>query len=111
MHAKTYVFDRKRIFIGSMNLDPRSIALNTEIGVYCESAAAAEHVAAGIGTNIDRIAWRVDLQDEGNGSTRMVWIDTDAHGNAMVLRSEPDVSVLQRAGIWMLGILPIESQL
>ncbi|WP_248323744.1 phospholipase D family protein [Caballeronia sp. Sq4a] len=111
LHAKTYVFDRKRIFIGSMNLDPRSIELNTEIGVYCESAAAAEQVADGIGTNIDRIAWRVELQDNGNGGTRMVWIDTDANGKTTLLESEPGVSALKRAGIWMLGILPIESQL
>ncbi|MFM0322610.1 phospholipase D family protein [Caballeronia glebae] len=111
LHAKTYVFDRKRIFIGSMNLDPRSVELNTEIGVYCESTAAAEQVADGIGTNIDRIAWRVELRDDGNGGTRMVWIDTDANGNTTVLDSEPGVSAFKRAGIWMLGLLPIESQL
>jgi putative cardiolipin synthase len=111
LHAKTYVFDRKRIFIGSMNLDPRSVELNTEIGVYCDSADAAEYVTDGIGTNIDRIAWRVELHDDGNGGKRMVWIDTDANGNTTELDSEPDVSALKRAGIWMLGILPIESQL
>ncbi len=111
LHAKTYVFDRKRIFIGSMNLDPRSVELNTEIGVYCDSADAAEYVTDGIGTNIDRIAWRVELHDDGNGGKRMVWIDTDANGNTTELDSEPDVPALKRAGIWMLGILPIESQL
>jgi putative cardiolipin synthase len=111
LHAKTYVFDRTRIFIGSMNLDPRSVELNTEIGVYCESAEAAAQVADGIGTNIDRIAWRVELHDDGNGGTRMVWIDTDANGNTTELDSEPGVSAFKRAGIWMLGILPIESQL
>ncbi|WP_321797935.1 phospholipase D family protein [Caballeronia sp. J97] len=111
LHAKTYVFDRKRIFIGSMNLDPRSVELNTEIGVYCESEAAAVQVADGIGTNIDRIAWRVELRDDGNGGTRMVWIDTDGNGNTTELDSEPGVSAFKRAGIWILGILPIESQL
>ncbi|SAK54846.1 phospholipase D/transphosphatidylase [Caballeronia fortuita] len=111
LHAKTYVFDRKRIFIGSMNLDPRSVQLNTEIGVYCESTAAAVQVADGIGMNIDRIAWRVELRDDGNGRTRMVWIDTDANGNTTELDSEPGVSAFRRAGIWMLGLLPIESQL
>jgi putative cardiolipin synthase len=111
LHAKTYVFDRTRIFIGSMNLDPRSVQLNTEIGVYCESSDAAQQVADGIGKNIDRIAWRVELRDDGTGSKRMVWIDTDANGNTTELTSEPDVSALKRAGVWMLGILPIESQL
>jgi putative cardiolipin synthase len=111
LHAKTYVFDRKRIFIGSMNLDPRSVQLNTEIGVYCESAAAAVEVADGIGANIDRIAWRVELREDASGATRMVWVDTDANGNTTELDSEPGVSAWKRAGIWMLGILPIESQL
>lgn len=106
LHAKTYVFDRKRIFIGSMNLDPRSVQLNTEIGVYCESAQAADQVADGIEKNIDRIAWRVTLRSE-----KMVWIDTDANGHETVLDSEPGVSVWKRTGVWMLGILPIESQL
>jgi cardiolipin synthase C len=111
LHAKTYVFDRKRIFIGSMNLDPRSLELNTEIGVYCESADAAAQVADGIGKNIDRIAWRVALRDAHDGRARMVWIDTDASGHTTELNSEPDVSTLKRFGIWILGILPIESQL
>ncbi|MDR5740446.1 MULTISPECIES: phospholipase D family protein [unclassified Caballeronia] len=111
LHAKTYVFDRERIFIGSMNLDPRSVELNTEIGVYCESAAAAREVADGIGMKIDRIAWRVELQANGDGSQHMVWIDTDADGTTKTLEHEPDVSSFKRATIWMLGILPIESQL
>ncbi|MEZ2353025.1 phospholipase D family protein [Caballeronia sp. RCC_10] len=111
LHAKTYVFDRERIFIGSMNLDPRSVELNTEIGVYCESAAAAQQVADGIGMRIDRIAWRVEMKPNAGGGQRMVWIDTDDKGATTTLESEPGVSALKRATIWMLGILPIESQL
>jgi cardiolipin synthase C len=33
LHAKALVFDRKSVFIDSFNLNPRSTALNTEIGV------------------------------------------------------------------------------
>ena len=33
LHAKVFVFDRARVFIGSMNLDQRSFYLNTEIGL------------------------------------------------------------------------------
>jgi len=64
LHAKTYVFDRSNIFIGSMNLDPRSIVLNTEIGVYCKSEALAMQVVDGIEANLDRIAWRVEQRIE-----------------------------------------------
>jgi phosphatidylserine/phosphatidylglycerophosphate/cardiolipin synthase-like enzyme len=33
IHTKSFVFDRKQVFIGSLNLDPRSKLHNTEIGV------------------------------------------------------------------------------
>jgi putative cardiolipin synthase len=111
LHAKTYVFDRHSIFIGSMNLDPRSVELNTEIGVYCESAAAAAQVADTLEPQLDRIAWRLELRPNPNGTSSIVWIDTAPDGSVKVLDSEPDVSALRKAGIWFLGILPIESQL
>ena len=41
LHAKSLVFDRKSVFIGSFNLDPRSTALNTEIGVMIDSPEIA----------------------------------------------------------------------
>ncbi|GAB2912925.1 phospholipase D family protein [Paraburkholderia jirisanensis] len=111
LHAKTYVFDRKRIFIGSMNLDPRSIELNTEIGVLCESGAAAAAVADGVEQQLAQAAWRVEQRTDANGASRIVWIDTDANGNATELDTEPGVSAWRRTGIWFLGLLPVESQL
>jgi putative cardiolipin synthase len=45
LHAKTFVFDRRAVFIGSLNLDPRSTQLNTEIGVVCESEPLAHLLA------------------------------------------------------------------
>ena len=61
LHAKTFVFDRRAVFIGSLNLDPRSIQLNTEIGLVCESAPLAEDLAGTIEQNLDKIAWRLEL--------------------------------------------------
>jgi putative cardiolipin synthase len=110
LHAKTYVFDKSSIFIGSMNLDPRSITLNTEIGVYCESDALASQVVDGLEPKLDQIAWRLEERSDANGSKRIVWIDTDANGKETEL-DEPDVSGLKRVGIWFLGLLPIESEL
>ena len=40
------VFDRKDVFIGSMNLDPRSGDINTEAGLYIESPELAAQVIA-----------------------------------------------------------------
>jgi putative cardiolipin synthase len=36
LHAKGMVFDRQSVWIGSFNLDPRSIGLNTEVGVMID---------------------------------------------------------------------------
>ncbi|WVM93241.1 phospholipase D-like domain-containing protein [Halopseudomonas pachastrellae] len=44
LHAKTFVFDRKSAFVGSVNLDPRSIKLNTEVGVLIENEELAQEM-------------------------------------------------------------------
>lgn len=111
LHAKTYVFDRQTIFIGSMNLDPRSTTLNTEIGVLCESQAAAGQVVDGVEPKLDQIAWRVEQRADANGNTRIVWIETAADGTTKELDTEPGVSGMRRTTIWFLSLLPIESQL
>jgi cardiolipin synthase C len=111
LHAKTYVFDRQSVFIGSMNLDPRSGKLNTEIGVLCNSPAIAGQVIDDVEPHLDVVAWRVEQRTDANGKTRIVWIDTAEDGTVKELDSEPDVSFMRRASIWFLGLLPIESQL
>ena len=46
LHAKLFVFDRKKLFIGSMNFDQRSRHLNTEIGLIIDSPELAQQMAA-----------------------------------------------------------------
>lgn len=46
LHGKTFVFDRSCVFIGSVNLDPRSLEQNTEVGVLVRSPELAGEVAA-----------------------------------------------------------------
>ncbi len=45
LHTKAMVFDRKDVFVGSFNLDPRSSLINTEAGLYVESPELAAMVA------------------------------------------------------------------
>ena len=45
LHAKLYVFDRKSLFVGSLNFDQRSKHLNTEIGLLVDSPPMAEGAA------------------------------------------------------------------
>lgn len=44
-HAKTFVVDRARVFVGSFNFDPRSARLNTELGFVIESRTMAQAIA------------------------------------------------------------------
>src|SRR5204862_6381088 len=46
LHAKRYVFDDQRVFIGSANFDRRSFKVNTEIGLLIESPDLARQIRA-----------------------------------------------------------------
>jgi putative cardiolipin synthase len=37
VHAKSFVFDKKDVVIGTFNFDPRSANLNTEMTISCEN--------------------------------------------------------------------------
>jgi putative cardiolipin synthase len=110
LHAKTFVFDRRAVFIGSLNLDPRSIQLNTEIGVVCESASLGAELAAGIESKLESVAWRLERVVDGSGSARINWVERDGGGERRHV-DEPGVTPWRRVSIWFLGLLPIESQL
>ncbi len=110
LHAKSYMADAQTIFVGSMNLDPRSVALNTEMGLVIESATLGSHMHEGLVARLPEIAYHVELDTSANPKGRLVWV-TQEHGQAVRYTSEPGMSpwdsflrTLQRA-------LPIENQL
>ena len=73
LHAKSFVFDRSRIFIGSLNLDPRAVVHNTEIGVVFESIEIGSGMGAWFDDNIDRLAFRLVLEKDKNGTSHILW--------------------------------------
>jgi cardiolipin synthase C len=84
--------------------------LNTEIGVYCQSPVIASQVVDGIEPLLARIAWHVQLHEDSNGTSRLVWIQTADDGTVTKFDKEPEASTMRRVEIWFLGLLPIESQ-
>jgi phosphatidylserine/phosphatidylglycerophosphate/cardiolipin synthase-like enzyme len=46
LHAKAVVVDGRVAFVGTLNLDPRSIRLNTEMGIVFDSTALSAQLAA-----------------------------------------------------------------
>ncbi|MBL8701131.1 MAG: phospholipase D family protein [Alphaproteobacteria bacterium] len=66
LHAKAIVVDRTRLYIGSMNLDPRSQYLNSETGVVVESPTLAQELAAIIARDSEPAnAWRLTVTADG----------------------------------------------
>ena len=98
LHAKLVVIDRKKIFVGSMNLDPRSAAINTELGAVIDSPQLARELLRVI--DIDRLqsAYRMRLRKEGKG---VEWTHVDGDKET-VLTSEPDASTWLRFKMWLL---------
>lgn len=117
LHSKTILIDGRVVYIGSMNLDPRSVVINTEIGLVVESPELGARVAAFLAEGRrPGIAWRVRLRGDvdprapANLARQLVWIEESPAGTRL-RRSEP------RAGPWrklkskLLGLLPISGQL
>ncbi len=66
LHSKCAVADRRYVFIGSMNMDPRSRQINTEMGAMVDSPGLAEELAAIIERNMTGAnAWHVQLDENG----------------------------------------------
>ena len=106
LHAKTFVFDRRKLFVGSFNLDPRSAEINTELGVLFESSTLAAGVAQGVFGGLPQAAWSVQ-RDSASG--RISWVD-EAEGGERY-DSEPQTSWLRRFGVDLLKWLPIDALL
>ncbi|MCY1297750.1 Cardiolipin synthase C [compost metagenome] len=67
LHSKGMVVDRERVYIGSMNFDPRSAALNTEMGVVVTSPGLADDLVAVIRRDMQPAnSWRVALDADGS---------------------------------------------
>jgi putative cardiolipin synthase len=106
LHAKTYMVDGKTIFIGSLNLDPRSARINTEMGIVLESEPLAARFRNRFDPQILDHAYRVELRPDGN----TVWI-TREDGQEVVYDKEPGMSGFKRFGMFIARVLPMEEQL
>jgi putative cardiolipin synthase len=101
-HTKAAVVDRELVYIGSLNLDPRSIRLNTEMGMIVNSPGLAERAATIAARDMaPSNSWRV-LMDENR--------DLSWESDAGVVTRQPALSSWQRFQAWFFRILP-EGQL
>ena len=103
LHAKALVIDNDKVFIGSANLDPRSLRINTEMGFLIESVALNAEVRNAVAPDFSTSnSWQLQFDEQG----QVVWVSHD-----VTLTSQPAGSILQRIEDWFFAHLPLEDEL
>jgi cardiolipin synthase C len=112
LHAKLMVFDRKEIFVGSMNFDQRSKRLNTEVGLLVDSPQLAEETALRFqAMTRPENAYELLLSEpDATTHEHLVW-RTQEEGRAVEFTTEPAQSSWRRLESWFLSLLPLSKEL
>ena len=111
LHAKIYIFDNRRVFVGSANFDRRSFRINTEIGLMIESAELAKQ----IGARFDQFAglansYQLVLDRDGPLGPRLRW-KTEIDGRVVQLDDDPDATPERRLQAGLSATIPIDELL
>ncbi|HQW59199.1 phospholipase D family protein [Thermomonas sp.] len=101
LHGKAAIFDRRTLFVGSLNLDPRSVQLNSEQGLLVTDEVLAAQLSA-MFDNMTRPenAWSIGW-DPARG--RVSWSD----GNGTLDR-EPEAGLSRRVVARLAYWLPVD---
>ena len=114
LHTKLFGVDRKLLFVGSFNLDPRSVLHNTEMGILFESSGLAGQLGDGFDNRLIQKAYRVQFRyepdDDDEKSAKLDWV-TEENGCEVRYHKEPETSFFQRFSARFLSIFVLESML
>jgi len=105
LHTKGILIDRDQVFVGSLNLDPRSIDINTEMGILIDSEELVSRMTDEAMVIIPEIGYRLSMDD----SRKISWHATIG-GKEVVETHEPLTGAWRRFSAWFLKIVP-EQQL
>lgn len=106
LHAKTIGVDRRQVYIGSANFDPRSAHLNTEMGLLIDSPELASGLANSFDQDVAQAVYCLGLDDRG----QVTWTDArDDDPQPEIV--EPGTTRVSRAMVALLSKLPIERYL
>jgi putative cardiolipin synthase len=99
LHAKTAVIDQSSVYIGSVNLDPRSDSTNTELGLFARCPELAKEVTRVIDVSKLQGSYRLQFAPDGRS---LEWLATDDQGE-VVHSVEPEVTPFMRLRNMLLG--------
>ena len=108
LHVKAAIIDQRRLLIGSMNLDPRSARLNTEINLAIDSRELAVSLSRLGMQSFESSAYRLRLAPD---KEHIEWVEQTADGKQVVHTDEPDNNWLLRLKMWLLSAFVSETQL
>jgi putative cardiolipin synthase len=113
LHAKTFAFDRNTLFVGSLNLTPRSESLNTEMGLVVEVPKLTGPAVDRLEKSLVQNAYHLEFVP-GPGPCKecgsIVWVSQE-NGREVRYTREPHASICRRLQVSILSLFPIESQL
>lgn len=105
LHSKAMVFDRRKIFVGSFNFDPRSVLWNTEVGVLVDSPKLAEQLRElTLQGMAPTLSYEAKLEDG-----KVVWV-TEDNGQIHTLHTEPG-DWWRRVNAWFSKVVGLERML
>jgi len=103
LHTKGFLLDDEWVLLGSLNIDPRSIHINTEHMIIIKSPDLARQMHEDFKWMIDPAnAWKVSLDETG----QLRWTSETKE-----VKMQPARSIGQRISDFFYRLLPIESQL
>jgi putative cardiolipin synthase len=103
LHTKAALIDDSNAFVGSFNLDPRSISLNCEQGILASHPQLGKELRAIYSkVTTGKSAWQVGI-DQRN---KLTWTDDSG-----MTGREPKASLGRRFQAFLFRIFPLDSQL
>lgn len=103
LHSKLVLVDRRRVYIGALNMSPRSVLTNTENGVHIRDERLGEELAQAIDRDtLQENAWRVRLDENG----RIRW-----ESGIGSRTTQPARNLGQRIADFFFGLFPLADQI
>ena len=110
LHTKAVVIDRQLLFVGSLNLDPRSIDINTEMGLFLDSADIATQFAQQVEDDLPLFTYRLVLSDNSPDHSPLEW-HYAGKSEVSIEKWEPEAGFWRNFKADLFRLLPLEDQL